>query len=72
MNRAAEEAGFVVASVATDTEIVFSAPPLEVRVPSVAHMLARKVARLAETRTGEYQRSCRMCCVTPRSDSDRD
>lgn len=47
MNRAAEEAGFVVGSVTGDTEVVFSAPPLEVRVPSVAHMLAMKVARFA-------------------------
>jgi hypothetical protein len=47
MNAKAEAAGYVVASAAEDTQVVFSGPSLEVHVPSVAHMLAMKVARFA-------------------------
>jgi hypothetical protein len=47
MNAKAEEAGYVLAAVTTDTRVVFQEPSLEVRVPSIAHMLAMKVARFA-------------------------
>ncbi len=48
MNANAEEAGYVVPSAAAGTETVMSEPSLEVCVPSLEHMLAMKVARLAE------------------------
>lgn len=47
MNRKAEERGYVVASAASEAEVVFRADSLEVYVPTAAHMLAMKVARYA-------------------------
>jgi hypothetical protein len=48
MNAKAEECGYVVASAASDEgQIIFEAPPLEIRAPSTAHMLAMKVSRFA-------------------------